>query len=122
MMTHRVQSGIITGVPDRTESKRQLLTAEMQRYFGDTCPALAARWEATIVGLAPALMPDLAERLQVLEAATNETNQYLRAAFVEANDSHARAEPLLDRALASLEHLNEIAETMMRWLNELSKA
>jgi hypothetical protein len=122
MMTHRVQSDIITGVPDRIASKRQLLAVEMQRYFGDTCPALAARWEATIVGLAPALLRDLAGRLRALEAATNETNRYPRVAFVEANDSHARAEPLLDRALASLEHLNEIAETMMRWLDELSQA
>jgi hypothetical protein len=30
--------------------------------------------------------------------------------------------PLLDRALASLEHLNEVAEAMMRSLDELLTA
>ena len=33
--------------------KRDLLAAELKRYFGETCPALATRWEVAIVGLAP---------------------------------------------------------------------
>ena len=36
--------------------KRDLLEIELQRYFGQTCPALAARWEAAIVCLAPTVL------------------------------------------------------------------
>jgi hypothetical protein len=38
---------------NRTEKKRELLAAELQRYFDEICPALAARWETIILGLAP---------------------------------------------------------------------
>ncbi len=36
-------------------------------------------------------------------------------------EGRAAAEPLLDHALASLEHLNEIAGAMMGGLDELQK-
>ena len=35
------------------DGKRNLLAEEMLRYFGETCPALAARCEVAIVGLPP---------------------------------------------------------------------
>jgi hypothetical protein len=109
-------------VPDSMESKRKLLAAELQRYFGETCPTLLARWEAAIVGLAPPFLRELVGRLQELEAVTNEINRQLEAALCPVAESRAPAEPVLDRALASLGHLNEIAEAMMRRLDELLTA
>jgi hypothetical protein len=46
----------------------------------------------------------------------------LRTALAAAAECHQSAEPLLDRALASLEHLNEVAEAMMLRLDELLTA
>ena len=40
-------------VLDQAEKKREILAAELQRYLGAPCPALTARWEAVITGLAP---------------------------------------------------------------------
>jgi hypothetical protein len=97
------------------------MAAELLRYFGETCPALAARWQAAIVDLAPPVLRELAGRLQVLEFATDETNRLLEAAQAAAFEDQESAETLLDRALASLEHLNEIAEAIMRHLDELPK-
>jgi hypothetical protein len=99
--------------------KRELLAAELKRYFGETCPALAARWETAIIGMAPLILRELAGRLQALETITDETNRELRAAQVAATEDEASAEHLLDRALASMEHLSEVAEAMMRSLDEL---
>lgn len=104
---------------DEIESKRQLLAGELQRYFGETCPALAARWEAAIVGIAPANLRDLAGRLQAFETLTNQVNKDLTGALAAAAERRAPAEPLLDRARASLEHLNEVAQAMMRRMDEL---
>lgn len=100
------------------ETKRELLATELQRYFGETCPTLAARWEAAIVGLAPPVLRELAGRLQDLERATDDTNRQLRAAQTTSEDQDS-AEVLLDRAIASIEHLSEIAQTMMKRLDEL---
>ena len=107
-------------VPDTTQSKRELLAAELQRYFGETCPALAARWQAAITGLTPPVLRDLARRLQELETITKETNRQLRATLrlPTAKDA-VSTEPALDHALASLERLDEIAESIMRRLDEL---
>ena len=54
-------------MPDSTENKRKLLAAELQRYFGETCPALTARWEAAIVSLVLPVLRELAGRLQAFE-------------------------------------------------------
>ena len=96
------------------ETKRDLLATELQRYFGETCPTLAARWGTAIVGLAPPVLRELAGCLQELESATEETNRQLKA--FEDEES---AEVLLDRAIASIEHLSEIAQAMMKRLDEL---
>ena len=61
-------------------------------------------------------------RLQTLEAVTNETNRELRAARLAVTRGQAPAELLLDRALASIEHLSEVAETMTLWMDELLDA
>ena len=107
-------------MPDRTKQKRDLLEGELQRYFGETCPALAARWQAAITGLAPPLLHELAGRLQELEAATKETNRQLRATLRPSSAKGAAStEPALDHALASLEHLEEIAGSIMQRLDKL---
>ena len=109
-----VQNGI--------EGKRNLLAEEVRRYFGETCPALAARCEAAIVGLPPLARREVAGRLQTLAAVTNETNRELAAARVAVTRRRAADEFLLDRTLASIEHLSEIAQTMTRWIDGLLEA
>jgi hypothetical protein len=109
-----VQNGI--------DGKRNLLAEEMLRYFGETCPALAPRYEVAIVGLPPLARREVAGRLHTLWAVTNETNRELSAARVAVARGQAPAELLFDRALASIEHLSEIAQTMTRWMDELLDA
>jgi hypothetical protein len=109
----------VTSAFDR---KQDLLAAELQRYFDDTCPALVARWQATIRGLAPPFLRELVSRLEELETVTNETNRQLEAAFRTTVDEGTPSEAPLDRALASLENLNEIATAIMRRLDELVTA
>jgi uncharacterized membrane protein YqiK len=108
-------------MPDGTERKRQLLAAELLRYFGETCPALAARWQTAIVDLAPPILRELTGRLQEFEVITDETNRQLKAAQAAAFEDQESAEVVLDRALASLEHLNEVAEAITRHLDELPR-
>jgi hypothetical protein len=74
-----------------------------------------------------AVLRELAKRLQILETVIletviNETNRQLNAAQIAAFEDQESGEHLLDRALASLERLNEIAEAMMRCLDELLTA
>ena len=109
-------------VRDGLEGKRNLLAAEMLRYFGETCPTLVAHWEIAIVGLPPLALRELAGRLQTLGAVTNETNRELEAARVAVTSGQTPTELLLDRALASVEHLSEFAQAMTRWMDELLNA
>jgi hypothetical protein len=101
--------------------KRNLLVEEMLRYFGEICPSLAVRCEVAIVGLPPLALQEIAGRLQTLIAAANETNRQLRAAHT-ADEDQASSEIFLDRALACIEHLSEIAQAMTRRMDELLKA
>jgi hypothetical protein len=103
------------------QRKWELLAAEMKRYFGEICPALAARCEAVIIGLPPPVLRELAGRLQEFEAVTEETNRQLKAAQAAAFEDEESPELVLDRALASLEHLNEVAEAITKHLDGLPK-
>jgi hypothetical protein len=122
-MCDRCDTGSLPGgqsvMHDEVDGKRNLLAEEMLRYFGETCPALAARCEIAIAGLPLLARREVAGRLQTLRALTNETNRGLTAAHVAVARGQAPAERLLDRALASIEHLNEIAQTMTGWMDEL---
>ena len=100
------------------DGKRNLLAEEMLRYFGETCPALAARCEVAIVGLPPLARREVVARLRTLRAVTNETNRELAASRVAVTTGQDPAD-LIDRALASIEHLSEVAETMTLWMDEL---
>jgi hypothetical protein len=73
-----------------------------------------------MLGLPPSVLHDLAGQLDELEAITNQTNQELRAAFAIAGAGES-AEQLLNRALASMEKLTEVAEAMTRRFDELLK-
>ena len=106
---------------DRVEGKRDLLAEEMLRYFGETCPTLAALCEVAIVGLPPLPLQEVAGRLQTLSAVTNETNRELAAARVAVTKGQAPAELLLDRALASIEHLSEVAQAVAQRMDELTR-
>ena len=126
---HAVPNGLRT-VPDlpqrqslmqhRIESKRHLLTEEMLLYFGDTCPALAERCEVAIVDLPPHDRREAAKCLQTLCSVSNETNRELAAARLAASEGHATIK-LLDRALASIEHLRKIAQTVTQRIDELTE-
>jgi hypothetical protein len=94
----------------------------MLRYFGETCPALAARCEVAIVGLPPLARREVVGRLRTLRAVTNETNRELAVSRVAVTTGQDPADLLLDRALASIEHLSEVAETMTLWMDELLDA
>jgi hypothetical protein len=69
--------------------------------------------------LPPPVLRELAGRLQELEDFTDQPNLELRAAHDATAEDRGYAEELLDRALASLEHLGEVAEAMMRRLDAL---
>lgn len=75
--------------------------------------------EAAIVGLATAVLREFAGRLQTFEALSDETSHQLKAARLAAAERYGSAEPLLDCALASLEHLDEVAKAMMRGIDAL---
>jgi hypothetical protein len=105
-------------VPCKIDRKHDLLAAELQRYFGETCPALTARWEAAITGLAPQPLREVASR-QELDAATKAAERQLKITLRPVAERGTSTEPVLDQALASLEHLNEIAEAMLRRVDEL---
>ena len=65
------------------------------------------------------LYGEVAGRLQTLRVVTNETKRELRAARAAVTKGQASAELLLDRALSSIEHLNEVAQAMTRQLDDL---
>jgi hypothetical protein len=104
---------------DGIERKRNLLAEAMQSYFFDACPALAARCQAAIVRLPPLALQEIARCLQTLMAVSNETNRRLGAGRVAVSRGEASTEQLLDHALASVEHLSEVAEAIMRRLDDL---
>src|SRR5690349_19004749 len=104
------------------ENKQDLLTAELHRYFGETCPALVMRWEKkALTGLVPPFLRELSARLRELDEATPETNRQLRVALRPVYEGGS-TEQVVDQALASLEHLNEMVSEMMRRLDELLTA
>jgi hypothetical protein len=119
-----VKNAIVALMVDEETIRRKhdLLAAEMHHYFCDICPGLATRWKGAMLGLPPPVLRELAGRLQELEDSTNQTNRELRAVHDTAAEDRGSVEQLLDRALASLEHLGEVAEAMTRRVDELLKA
>jgi hypothetical protein len=67
------------------------------------------------------VLRDLAVGLRELETVTNDTNHELAVARLATVKGRESAEQLLDRALASMEHLNEISAVMTRRLDALLK-
>src|SRR6266851_7707363 len=98
------------------QRKRERLIVEMHEYFWNVCPELTARWKRAMLTLPPSVLQDLAVEIQHLGAVTKFANQQLHAALGAGDEP---AEDLPDRALASMERLNEAADTMMRLLGEL---
>ena len=96
-----------------------LLDGEMRRYVGETCPALAARCYESLASLPPRMLWEVAAQTRALESFTDETNQQLRAALAATAKDQDSVDALLDRALASLEHLNELALALSRRLDGL---
>ena len=102
--------------------KHDLLATAMHYYFWHTGPELTARWKEAMLGLPPSVLRELAGQLQELEAVTNETNREQKAAGLATAEGRESPEHLLNRVLASMEHLNEVAQAMTRRLDELLKA
>ena len=105
-----------------TKGKCNLLVQEMQRYFGETCPALASRCTVASIDLPLFARRKVAERLQLLIAITNETGRVLSAGRIGAKGKLSTEKLPCDQALASLEHLKEAAEALMRCMDELLAA
>ena len=103
------------------QRKRERLTAETHEYFWNVCPELTARWKEAMLRLPSSVLSDLVIELQGLEFVTKRTNLELSNASVGGMDGDVPVEDLLDRALASMEHLREAADTMTRLLDELLK-
>jgi len=102
--------------------KRERLAIETHEYFWHTCPELTARWKEAVLRLPPSVLRDLVIELREVETVTTRTDQELMAAGLAVAQGRESAEYLLDRALASMEHLNEVAEDMTQRLDELLKA
>jgi hypothetical protein len=119
--TRTAKSVIVTprADDDAILSKRERLAAETYEYFWNVCPALTERWRQAMFTLPPSVLQDLSAEIKNLEAVTKWTNQQLHAALGAGGEP---PEDLLDRALASMERLNESADTMMRLLGELLKS
>jgi F0F1-type ATP synthase membrane subunit b/b' len=66
----------------------------------------------------PGAVLRLLGNLKELEAVTNKANRQVKAALAAAAERRGSAEPLLDRALATLEHLNEVADAILSQLGE----
>jgi len=108
------------GNEEAIRRKQELLALELQRYFGETCPELTAKWDLAIIGLAPSLLRELAGRLQELEGISNRANRKLNAAYgLATTKGREAAESLLDRALATMERLREVAEDLNRRVDQL---
>jgi hypothetical protein len=99
--------------------KRERLADETYEYFWNVCPELTAQWKQAMFTLPPSALRELAVEIQHLEAITNAANQHLSAAArAGALAGGMPPKALLDRALASMERLNEAADTMMRLLED----
>ena len=105
-------------VLDTTKGRRKLLALEMARYFGKMNPALTARLETVHVRLPASLLQGLTGNLVSLKKMIIETHR-AAGALAPADEGGAPDEPALDRAIASLEHLNESAEAVLEHLDEL---
>ena len=103
------------------QRKRERLAAETHEYFWNVCPELTARWKDAMLRLAPSVLKDLAIELQGLGVVTRRASEELRKAHIGAAAGDVPIEDLLDRALASMEHLREAAGTMTQLLDELLK-
>ena len=101
------------------QRKRERLAAETHEYFWNVCPELTTRWKQAMLTLPPSVLRDVAVELRGLELATNRASQELSKAHVGAEAGKVPVEELLDRALASMEHLREAVDTMTRLLDEL---
>ena len=104
---------------DAIQRKRERLAVETYEYFWNICPELTTRWKRAMFTLPPSVLQDLSVEIKNLEAVTKWANQQLHAALGAGGEP---PEDLLDRALASMESLNEAADTMMLLLGELLKS
>ena len=104
---------------EEIQRKRERLADETHDYFWNVCPELTVRWKQAMLTLSPSVLRDLAVELRGLELVTNRASQELSKAQLGAEAGEVPVEELLDRALASMEHLREAVDTMTRLLDEL---
>jgi hypothetical protein len=103
------------------ERKLKLLTANADDYFWHAGLEVEKRSKEARLKLRRSVLRGLTEELEKFERVTDETNRELRAAQVAAVGRKASAEPLLDRALASMANLKETALALTRRMDEWLK-
>jgi hypothetical protein len=103
------------------ERKLKLLTANADDYFWHAGLEVEKRSKEARLKLRRSVLRGLTKELEKFERVTDETNRELRAAQVAAVGRKASAEPLLDRALASMANLKETALALTRRMDEWLK-
>lgn len=104
---------------DSIESKTELLAAELQRYFGENLPNTRGALGSGH-GRSGAPSPPRTSRPPAGAGVSNRREQPPAQGHTQAAaEDGESAEVLLDRAIASIEHLSEIAPAMMKRLDEL---
>ena len=99
--------------------KQKLLISEMRRYFRQKCEEIRGKFEEAILRLTPHVRGELARQLLGLRALSNQTDQKLRAARGAAGADAASFGRLVDLTIIAMEHLNDAAEALSRYLDEL---
>jgi hypothetical protein len=105
-----------------TQRRLERLTFLADDYLWHAGRQLDARWEEARIKLRRSSLKGLRGELAKIDALSSKMEPDLRVAQIAALNGNASADMLLDRALASLTHLAEVAQLMTLRLNELLKA
>ena len=98
------------------------LAAETRDYSAATAQISSQGFYKQSSGCPSLVLRELADQLSAIETATIRTNLELKAARLEAVEGRESAGRVLERVLASVERLNEVATAITRRLDELLKA
>ena len=101
-----------------SKKRRDLLVAQMSRYVGGKNPDIATRLSRALVSSRPSVLRDLIDDLQSLEELNVKANEKLRAAYtLRAGDTNAAQ--MMDKLIASLKQVNDIADAIADRLRDL---
>jgi hypothetical protein len=113
-------------IPERPRGRRRRHPPQVRtpssrdaRLFRRNSSDLIARFLQAKLWLPEPVLRERADQLSAIETATIRTNLELKAARLEAVEGRESAGRLLERALASVERLNEVATAITGRLDEL---